>query len=245
MRTTGIDNGNIIDLILFDFAKAFDTVNHQILLTKLQYIGIEGTVLSRIKAFLTNRSMKVVVAGSSSSSLSVNSGVPQGSSSLLFLIYVNHISSDLHSNVHIFADDLKLYLLIRPTYLSSALVDISVVQRDINTLIAVAESWDLRVNASKTKVISFGAHLCNTLDLGSFSSYQIKGNPLHISPKVVDLDITVDSNLRYHDDIHCCIQSSWFNQQPAKSTLCRSPDFTFTLLITHIRPLLLEFGSTV
>ena len=46
--------------------------------------------------------------------------------------------------------------------MSSALVDISVVQRHINTLIAVAESWHLRVSASKTKVISFGAHLRNT-----------------------------------------------------------------------------------
>ena len=115
------------------------------LFIKLQYIGIEGTVLSWLKAFLTNRS--------SSSFFSVSSRVPQGSvlGPLLFPIYINHISSDLHSNVKKFADDLKLYLLIKPTHLSSALVDISVVQRDINTLIVVSGSWDLRVIASKTK----------------------------------------------------------------------------------------------
>ena len=97
---------------------------------------------------------------------------------------------------------------MRPTHLSSALVDISVVQRDINTLIAVAESWDLRVNASKTKIISFGAHLRNTLDLGPYSTYQIKGNPLHISPKVVDLGITIDSTLRFHDHIHSVVSKA-------------------------------------
>ena len=105
--------------------------------------------------------------------------------------------------------------------MSSALVDISVVQRDINTLIAVAKSWDLRVNASMTKVIRFSAHLRNTLDLGPYSTYQIKGNPLYISPKVVHLGITIDTTLRFYDHIHSVVsKAAGSANNLLKSTLC-------------------------
>ena len=191
--------------------------------------------------------MQVVVAGTCSSSFPVTSGVPQGSvlGPLLFLIYINHISANLMSNVKIFADDLKLYFLIRPQHMSSTLIDISVVQRDINTLMTVAKSWDLRVNASKTKVISFGAHLRDTIDLGPYSSYQIDNKPLCLNSSVVDLGITTDSTLRFHDHIHSVVsKAAGLANNLLKSTLCRSPEFMVTLLTTHIRPLL-EFGSTV
>lgn len=165
---------------------------------------------------------------------------------LLFLIYINHISANLLSNVKMFADDLKLYLLIRPVHLSYALVDISVVQRDINTLTTVAESWDLRVNADKTKLISFGAHLRDNFDLGPYSSYQVNGKPLCISPSVVDLGITVDLvTLRFHDHIRSVAsKAAGLANNLLRSTLCRSPHFMVTLFISHIRPLL-EFGSVV
>ena len=85
-----------------------------------------------------------------------------------------------------------------------------------------------------------------TLDLGPYCTYQIKGNPLHTSPKVVDLGVTIDSTLRFHDHIHSVVSKAAAGSANTllKSTLCRSPDFMVTLLITHIRPLL-EFGSTV
>ena len=104
-----MDTGSMVDLILFDFSKAFDTINHQILLTKLNSFGINGYMLSWIKTFLSHRTMEVVGSGQNSSSFPVISGVPQGSvlGPTLFLIYINHIFATLVSNVKLFADDLK------------------------------------------------------------------------------------------------------------------------------------------
>ena len=70
--------GRQTDLILFDFRKAFDRVNHMKLLHKRHQHGVRGNTLSWIKAFLTGRSQTVVLEGESSSEIPVNSGVPQG-----------------------------------------------------------------------------------------------------------------------------------------------------------------------
>ena len=66
------------DVVVLDFSKAFDVVPDQRLLHKLDHYGIRGTTLNWIQNFLTNRTQKVVVDGSSSESAHVRSGVPQG-----------------------------------------------------------------------------------------------------------------------------------------------------------------------
>ena len=126
---------------------------------------------------------KDVVSGQNSSSFPVISGVPQGSvlGPILFHIYINHIFATLGFNMKLFADDLKLYLLIKPQNLSTVLDGISTIQRDIDSLIEVPESWDLKINAGKTKLVGFCANLRQSHDLGPYSFYTVKGNPLRLS----------------------------------------------------------------
>ena len=101
-------------VVYFDFAKAFDSVNHDLLLKKLRVMyGIDGILLKFLTNYLQNRNQRVVIGNQSSATLQVNSGVPQGSilGPLLFVLFINDISSGLSDGTHIvlYADDTKIW----------------------------------------------------------------------------------------------------------------------------------------
>ena len=101
----------LFDCIYLDFAKAFDRVFHQRLLTELYNIGIRRNLMNWIKDFLKGREQRVVVNNEFSDWASVVSGIPQGSvlGPSLFTIFINDIPNDITSKVNFFADDTKLY----------------------------------------------------------------------------------------------------------------------------------------
>ena len=84
---------------------------HRGLIHKLQAYGISGAILNIIKSFLSGRSLKVVLSGSSSKEHMINAGVPQGSvlGPTLFLIFINDLPDDIYCKLGIFADDTTLY----------------------------------------------------------------------------------------------------------------------------------------
>ena len=122
--------GRQTDLILLDFSKAFDRVNHMKLLHKLHKHGVRGNTLFWIKAFLTGRSQTVVLEGESSPEIPVNSGVPHGSvlGPLLILLYINDLPENIHSQVRLFADNTAIYITINNHSDSDTL------QQDLDTL---------------------------------------------------------------------------------------------------------------
>ena len=104
------------DLIIMDFAKAFDKVPHQRLLYKLKFYGIKNQTLTWISAFLSNRTQTVVLDGESSDIAPVTSGVPQGTvlGPVLFLVYINDLSEYMKSSqLRLFADDSIIYKTIK------------------------------------------------------------------------------------------------------------------------------------
>ena len=103
-----------MDMILLDFSKAFDKVPHNRLLLKLNHYGIQGQILSWIKAFLTGRTQSVVLEGAKSEAVPVISGVPQGTvlGPILFLLYINDLPLQVSSSTTIlFADDCIFYIV--------------------------------------------------------------------------------------------------------------------------------------
>jgi hypothetical protein len=115
-------------------------------------MGIDGNINRWIKSFLSRRSQKVIVDGVSSSTVSVDSGVPQGSvlGPLLFLCHINDLPDRVKSQVRLFADDCLLYRSIRTQQ------DHIQLQEDLNALEAWASMWGMHFNPTKCYVMTVG-----------------------------------------------------------------------------------------
>ena len=109
-----LDDENIGCGVFVDLLKAFDTIDHQILLAKLNHYGIHGVSNDWFKSYLSDHSQYVSINGCKSGLAAKNCGVPQGSvlGSLLFLLYINHLNQAIQfCKVHHFANDTNLLCL--------------------------------------------------------------------------------------------------------------------------------------
>jgi len=150
--TSNLDKEYGVDVIYLDYKKAFDTVPHKRLVNKLEHLGFAGGLLNWLKAFLTNRTMRVVVNGCFSAWAVVLSGVPQGSvlGPLLFLLFVNELPDWIKNNICMFADDTKIWTrLTNPT-------DAESLQKDIDLLSTWSARWQLKFNPEKCKLMHIG-----------------------------------------------------------------------------------------
>ena len=109
-----LSNGQQIDAILLNFARAFDKVPHKWLLHKLKFYGVSDSTLKWMESFLNSRKQHILVEGTMSDEAEVVSGVPQGTviGPLLFLVFINDLPESVNSSLKLFADDCLLYLPI-------------------------------------------------------------------------------------------------------------------------------------
>ena len=147
--TQNIDRGLINSVLFLDLAKAFDTVDHGILVENLALYGIRGTTLNWFKSYLNNRTQKCDLNGHLSSTRSLSCGVPQGTilGPLLFLIYINDLPNCLGtSSPRMYADDTNI------TYPGNSIHEIEL---NLNKELANVRDWllanKLSLNAAKTE----------------------------------------------------------------------------------------------
>jgi hypothetical protein len=153
--TKAIDEGKYTIGIFLDLSKAFDTVDHDILLKKMEHYGVRGLTLTWFKNYLMNRKQIVKFKQENSKEMKITTGVPQGSvlGPLLFLLYINDIQncSDVVSFV-LFADDTNAF------YSNSGInIAKETMQREMNEILKWLNTNKLSINTTKTKLILFRA----------------------------------------------------------------------------------------
>jgi hypothetical protein len=234
-----IDNLNqlrCVDGIYTDLSKAFDTISHNKLLTKLQAYGFQGHLLSWIKSFLTDRYHFVSINSSSSTLKQCISGLPQGSvlSPILFLLFINDLPDCIkHSSVYIYADDAKLLKSI------NCQLDCILLQQDLDAVATWCSTWQLTLNVAKCFFNRFG--LANK----PLFSYTLTGTELLHTPIINDLGVAFDSKLDFSSHCHKVAAKGFARANMLlKCFYTRDRSLQCKLFATFVRPIL-EYNSPI
>lgn len=190
------------DVVYFDFAKAFDSVNHDIIISKLKNeFGINGSLLKFIVNYLQHRKQCVLVNGAKSGFGGVSSGVPQGSilGPLLFVLFINDMAYcvDEHTNIALYADDTKIWRRIESWN------DHIILQNDIDLLHRWSIANKIKFHPKKCKVLPVSPTIRSDSIWNAFPFqdfyYSLNGNDLEFVKNEIDLGVNVTTSLNWHE----------------------------------------------
>ena len=233
-----LDQKNQTDCLILDFSKAFDTVAHRRLISKLHHYGIRGDVKNWIKNWLV-RTQTVVVDGESSKEEAVVSGVPQGTvlGPLLFLLFINDIGEGINKDTEIklFADDCLIFRTIKGAN------DIRLLQADLDALTEWAEKWQMAFNAKKCTVLKIHRKRA-----------PLRGNPYHMMGTALDevdqatyLGLELTNNLSWSPQVQKITKKANNTLHFLRRNLWGSPQKVKEMAYTSMVRPILEYGSTV
>ena len=197
-----LNENNYTIAAFVDFKKAFDTVNHDILLKKLSHYGLGHDTLSWITSYLTNRKQKCSTNGITSNELYINCGVPQGSimGPLLFLLYIN----DLYTAF----DCCKYYLYADDTVLYTSDIDEAIahaeLQHDLHGLSRWCTLNRVTINTKKTKAMLFGTN--NKLKKALLIDLKIGNDKICYVKTFNYLGVKLDCKLNFESHASECLR---------------------------------------
>lgn len=183
-----IERGHQVDAIYTDLSAAFDKMNHQIAVAKYDLLGIHNSIVTWLRSYLTGRSMSVKIGDCTSSAFPVTSGVPQGShlGPFLFLLFMNDATSTLTSRYLFYADDLKLYAVVKDSQ------DLILLQQALETFANWCQTNRMLLNVSKCSVVSFARKRSILIH-----DYKLNGTNLDRKQTIKDLGVLLDSELTF------------------------------------------------
>lgn len=195
----GLDRRHQVDVVYTDFSKAFDRLNHSLLVDKLASFGFSASLVGLFRSYLDGRRQYVQCNGFCSSTYVQPSGVPQGTvlGPDLFLIFIDDIVADLDVPCLLYADDMKLYQTI------STLDDCIALQRNLDILHGWCIRNQLPLNIEKCSVLSYRRTVSPLLH-----DYMIDGKVLRRPLTVRDLGVTFDARLTFTVHIESVISKA-------------------------------------
>lgn len=202
------DKGNLSLAILLDFTKAFDTVNHEILLAIFHYLGFAPGCIEFFSSYLSDRFQLVKIKNSVSSKLNLRAGVAQGSilGPLLYIIYTSNFHNTFQfCSFHSYADDTQLYCSFPSHDLPGACREIN---QELATFVDISRKFCLKINPNKSSVVLFGSR--NTVTrVQNLININILNTPIPLVTFARNLGLMIDSDLRFHQHIDKKIQSAF------------------------------------
>ena len=232
--TLALDNRLNTDVIYIDFQKAFDSVSHPKLLSKLTSYNIRGDLFAWITAFLDHRSQQVKISNYLSNSIFITSGVPQGSvlGPTLFLLYINDLTdgfANLNCAIKLYADDAKLYCSYKLGDYSATLV------KALEHLTEWARIWQIRIANSKCC-----AHrISSATPTSDVFHYVINDFELQWSVCTRDLGVYIDNGLKFVQHISKIVHLAHTRSGLIfKSFFTRDPAILVKAFCTYVRPIL-------
>lgn len=237
--TRNMMGGGQVDTLYMDLAKAFDKINHKILIRKLRTFPIHPCLIQLLTSYLHDRKQQVCIYGEKSDSITPLSSVPQGSvlSPLLFALFMNDLPPLIVSNILLFADDLKIFAKI------NTLEDARQLQRDIDTIINWCDQNKLQLNVSKCFMISFTRRSTTTYE---YFNYNIGGSPIQRVNTIRDLGVLFDSKLSFTNHFENITKRAYRFMGFMTRSLYRFNNITtFTTLYNLYVRSILEYGSVI
>ena len=206
-----VDCDEVALVVLLDLSAAFDTIDHEILIARLNSFGISSTALNWFASYLTERSQQVKIGESSSNDISLTCGVPQGSilGPLLYSIYTQPLSKciDQHGIPHhLFADDTMIYATSKPAHFVEIKSIVQSCCSDIKEWMSVNH---LKLNEDKTEVILIGREKSRQ-QIGD-TQINIAGANIAFATSVRYLGVMLDQSLSLDPQIGKIISSGYMH----------------------------------